>query len=70
MTSSYDIAREFVQAAEGDLRSAIYRMAHVINMARARVEDAAAREAMDGEQLRLLWRDLHPNERRAEVTVP
>ena len=54
MTSSYDIAREFVQAAEGDLRSAIYRMAHVINMARARVEDAAAREAMDGEQLRLL----------------
>lgn len=55
------IAREFLQAAGGDWRAAIYRMASVIDLARARVDEAG--ETMGRDRLALLRRDLHPNDR-------
>lgn len=58
------IARDFLNASGGDMRAALFRMAAVIDMARGRAEDAMTRNAMEREQVELLWRDLHPNRAR------
>lgn len=57
------IAKEFLQAAHGDLRATIHRMASVIGSARDRVDDAG--ESLGPNALQLLRRDLHPNDRWA-----
>lgn len=58
---SDDIAREFIEAAGGDLTAAVLRMASTIEKARARAEDALPNKGMGFRKLALLWADLHPN---------
>ncbi len=62
--SADHIAREFIQATGGDLHATIFRMAATIDLARGRAEDARSHGTMAGQQLDLLWRDLHPHKPR------
>jgi len=53
------VAREYLQAAGGDMRMALYALAHAVEMARLRVEDALPQKGMNERELALLWKDLH-----------
>ena len=64
MSDEDKIAIEFLEASGGRWDSALHRMAHTISMARCRAEDSLPNKSMSGEQLRLLWQDLHPNRPR------
>ena len=61
MGTAEDIAREYLEAAGADWQSALLRMAATLEKARYRVEDSLPNKGMEGRQLALLWKDLHPN---------
>lgn len=62
--SADKIVVEYLERTGGDMRAALMRMAHTVDMARCRAEDSLPEKSMSGEQLRLLWKDLHPNHQK------
>lgn len=66
MGTAEDIAREFLGASD-TMQGAILKMASTIELARCRVEDSLPNKGMGSHQLALLWKDLHPYDRAAQV---
>ncbi len=64
MSRSDDVAREYLEASGADMMGAIHRMASTILNARDRLEDYLPDKGVDARGLSLLWKDIHPNEKK------